>query len=65
MVFWIAVTAIVGAVHVKTAICHKNYKEIVAFSVLFAGAVALALYVQINPAQLSLAKITMQMFHIG
>lgn len=65
MMFWIAVTVIVGAVHVKTAICHKNYKEIAAFSVFLAAAAALAVYVEINPAQFSLAKITMQMFHLG
>lgn len=64
MVFWIIVVVAVGIVHVKTAVCHKNYKEIAVFSVFLIGAVVLAVYVQMHPAQLSLAKITMQLFQI-
>lgn len=64
MMFWIALVGIVGIIDIKAAVRHKNYKEIAAFLVLAAGAISLALYVQRHPAQISLAKITMQWLHI-
>ncbi len=64
MMFWIAVVAIVGIIDIRTAVRHKNYKEIAAFLVFAAGAVSLVLYVQQHPAQMSLAQITMQLLHI-
>ncbi len=64
MMFWIALVGIVGFIDIKAAVRHKNYKEIAAFLVLAIGAVLLVLYVQQHPAQISLAQITMQLFHI-
>lgn len=64
MLFWIGLIIVVGALQVKTAIRHRNYKEVAAFSVLAVGAIVLALYVQQHPAQVSLAEISLRLFHI-
>ncbi len=62
MAFWIILTLAVGAVQIKTAVRYRNYKEIAAFGILAAVAIALTLYVQRYPAQLSLASEILRWF---
>lgn len=64
MMFWILVTLAVGVMNVKTAVRHRHYKEIAVYGVLTAAAVTLALIVQRNPAQISLATMTLRMLHL-